>query len=71
MVAYIGTGAKSGPGPEELCRNLAAHGIEAVPRQLAPLAGSVAQGLRRAAETAGADLMVMGAYSHIGHLDRG
>ena len=64
VVAYIGTGAKAGPGPKELCVNLAAHGIEAIPRQIAPVAGSVAQGLRDAAEAAGADLMIMGAYSH-------
>ncbi len=64
VVAYIGTGAKTGPGPEAICRNLEAHGIEAVPRAIGAVDGSVAEGLRQAAREVAADLMVTGAYSH-------
>ena len=64
IVAYIGTGAKYGPGPEELCINLAGHGINASARQITPVEGSVAENLRDTAEKGDTDMIVMGAYSH-------
>ncbi len=63
-VAYVETGAKTGPGPEELCTNLAGHGIEATARQIEPGGNSVAESLLGAAEEVDADLIVIGAYSH-------
>lgn len=63
-VAYVQTGAKPGPGPEELCANLACHGVQAQAQEIDQQEGSVAANLAAAAKDMGADLLVMGAYSH-------
>ncbi len=63
-IAYVDTGAKTGPAPEELQANLAWHGIDAEVKNIARGGKSVAELIAAAAADAGADLLVMGAYSH-------
>ena len=63
-IAYIGTGAKTGPGPEALARKLAAHGVDAEIAQIAPAGAAIAEALVAAAAAAQSDLLVTGAYSH-------
>ena len=64
VIAYVDTGAKEGPGPEELQAGLAWHDIDATVKRIAPGGASVAQLIGLAAADVGADLLVMGAYSH-------
>ncbi len=52
------------PGPSELVRYLAGHGIKAKTWAFTPGAGSIGDALLHEAEKAGADLLVMGAYGH-------
>jgi len=63
-VYMVDTGAKAGPAPETAARYLAWHGIAAEVKRTAP--GDLSVGEQILAETAqmGADLLVMGAYSH-------
>ena len=63
-VAYVNTGAKAGPTLEEVVASLAWRGVAANAQRINPQGESVAQLLVSHAESAGADLMVMGAYSH-------
>ena len=63
-VAYANTGAKAGRTLEELVASLAWRGVAADAQRINPQGESVAQLLVSHAESAGADLMVMGAYSH-------
>ena len=63
-IAYIETGAKAGPPPEELQASLAWHGVEATVKRMPPGGASVAELLAATAADSGADLVVMGAYSH-------
>ena len=64
VIVSVETGAKEGPAPEYAARNLAWHGvtadIEKVPRERRP----VAETLSSKAQELGADLLVIGAYSH-------
>ena len=64
VIVSVETGAKEGPAPEAAARHLAWHGIAAeienVPRERKP----VAETLSSTAQELGADLLVMGAYSH-------
>jgi nucleotide-binding universal stress UspA family protein len=63
-IGYVDTGVKKGPSPEELAASLAWHGVQADVRLFHDEGGSIAELLVSYAENAGADLMVMGAYSH-------
>ena len=63
-IGYVDTGAKAGPTPEELQASLAWHGIAAEVKRIPRGGGSVAELINAAARDAGADLLVMGAYSH-------
>lgn len=63
-IGYVSTGAKDGPTPEELASSLAWRGIDAEVKRIPPGGPPVAELLISHAENAGADLMVMGAYSH-------
>lgn len=61
-VAYVDTGAKAGPGPEDLIDSLAWHGITAELRRIAAEGAPVHELLL--SHAADSDLMIMGAYSH-------
>jgi len=56
--------AEMGPGPETAVDYLAAHGLAAETRVLAPSSKPIAEALLRAIDDERADLLVMGAYSH-------
>lgn len=64
VIGYVDTGAKSGPSAEELAGSLAWHGINAGVRVIAPGGAPVSDLLMNEAADIGADLVVMGAYSH-------
>ena len=64
VVLMVTTGAKEGPGPEEIARTLGWHGIKAEVKEITPDRRSVGQILLEEAGAAKADLLVMGAYSH-------
>ncbi len=59
----VTTGAKQGPSAEDICHNLAWHGIQAETRELSPDYRSIGEVLLAEAGAIGADLLVMGAYS--------
>ena len=59
-IAYVDTGAKEGPGSEELRASLAWHGIDAEVKRIPPGGASVAQLIGAAAGDDGAELLVMG-----------
>ncbi|MDP6705640.1 MAG: universal stress protein [Alphaproteobacteria bacterium] len=63
-IAHVETGAKTGPGPEELQANLACHGVDSEVMLIAQPSGSVSNTLSEAAAEVSADLMVLGAFSH-------
>ena len=60
----VTTGAKEGPAAQEIADNLAWHGIEADIRELSPDSQSVGAVLLAEASAIGADLVVMGGYTH-------
>ena len=64
VVFGVATGARKGPSPEEVAHHLAWHGVRARVREIAPDHRAVGQVLLDEAREAGADLLVMGAYSH-------
>lgn len=64
VVLMVATGAKEGPGPGEIARTLAWHGIKVEVREIEPDRRSVGQILLEDATAVQADLLVMGAYSH-------
>lgn len=64
MVYMVETGAKAGPAPETAARYLAWHGIAADVKRTAPGYPSVGEQILVEATQIGADLLVMGAYSH-------
>lgn len=63
-ILSVTTGAKDGPSAEEIARDLAWHGIEAEIREFSPDNRSVGAVLLAEAGAIGADLIVMGAYTH-------
>jgi nucleotide-binding universal stress UspA family protein len=63
-IAHVETGAKAGPGPEDLQANLACHDIASEVMLVAPEGGPVSNSLTEAAAEVSADLMVLGAFSH-------
>lgn len=63
-IGYVGTGAKSGPAPEELARSLIWRGVEVELHHIEPEGTSVGALLLQHVEELGSDLLVMGAYSH-------
>jgi len=63
-IGSVDTGSKLGPSAEELSASLAWHGVHADVRLFSDEGGPLAELLVSYAENAGADLMVMGAYSH-------
>lgn len=63
-ILSITTGAKEGPPAEAIARNLAWHGIRADIRELSPDYRSVGEVILAEASAIGADMVVMGAYSH-------
>ena len=60
----VTTGAKLGPSAEDIAANLAWYGISAEVLEIAPDHRSVGEVVLAEASTMGADLLVMGAYSH-------
>ena len=63
-ILSVTTGAKEGPSAEDIADNLAWHGIEAEIREFSPDHRSVGTVLLLEADAIGADLVVMGAYTH-------
>lgn len=63
-ILSVTTGAKEGPPAEDIARNLAWHGIEADIREFSPDNRSIGAVLLAEADAIGADLLVMGAYTH-------
>ena len=64
VIGYVDTGAKSGPSAEDLASSLSWHGITAEVRTISPGGAPVSDLLMSEATDIGADLVVMGAYSH-------
>lgn len=60
----ITTGAKEGPSPQDAARLLSWHGIAAEVHEIPPEDRPVAETLLAQGQQIGADLVVMGAYSH-------
>lgn len=60
----VSTGAKNGASAEEVGRTLALHGVTCEIREIAPDGRRIGQMLLEEARDVGADLIVMGAYSH-------
>jgi len=54
----------TGPSPSAVTGHLAQHGIHATPHMVDPGERDVGQAVLEEAESAGADLLVMGAYAH-------
>ena len=63
-IISVGRGAPPSPTAEELARSLAWHGIGAHPRDIEQGDRRVRDILLSEAEAAGADLLIIGAYSH-------
>ena len=63
-ILSVTTGAKEGPSAEDIAENLAWYGIEAEIREFSPDHRSVGTVLLLEADAIGADLVVMGAYTH-------
>ncbi len=64
IVFMVATGAKEGPSPHDIARTLACNDIKAEVKEVSPQGRRVGRILLDEAREAGADLMVMGAYSH-------
>lgn len=60
----VSTRAKAGPGPEDIARSLAWHGIDVEVVTAEPDRRSIGEMLLEQAQSFDADLLVMGAYSH-------
>lgn len=63
VILTITTGAKQGPEPEDIAKNLGWHGISAEVKKAPPSSKAVADIIIDEAGNIGADLIVMGAYS--------
>jgi len=63
-VLTVTTGAKRGPSAEAVVQQLAWHGITAEVKEVAPDYRRVGEALLEEAKTLGADMLVMGGYSH-------
>jgi nucleotide-binding universal stress UspA family protein len=63
VILTIMTGAKQGPEPEDIAKNLAWHNISAEVKRVPPSSRSVAEIIAHEAQAIHADLLVMGAYS--------
>ena len=64
IVFTVVTGAKQGPSVQEVARTLAWSDIKAEVKEVRPEGRRVGQILLEEAKQSGADLLVMGAYSH-------
>ncbi len=64
VILSIATGAKEGPSPQEAARLLNWHGIAAEVEEIPPESGPVAATILAKGQQVGADLVVIGAYSH-------
>lgn len=63
-ILSVTTGAKDGPPATDIADNLARHGIDCDVRELSPDNRSVGAVLLAEADAFGADLVVMGAFTH-------
>ncbi len=66
----VTTGAKQGPEPEEIVANLSWHDVNAEVKRLEPDSRPVGEAILDEARDIGANLLVMGAYSHSRLRDR-
>lgn len=64
VILSIATGAKEGPSAQEAARLLSWHGITAEVEEIPPEQGPVAETILAKGQQVGADLVVVGAYSH-------
>jgi nucleotide-binding universal stress UspA family protein len=64
VVLAVATGTRQGPSAAEAVRYLAWHGVKAAVREIPPEDRPVGETLLAEARAMGADLLVMGAYSH-------
>ena len=64
VVFMVATGAKQGPSPQDIARTHAWNDIKAEVKEVPPESRRVGQILLHEAKQVGADLVVMGAYSH-------
>ena len=64
VILSIATGAKEGPSAEDAARLLSWHGIAAEVEEIPPEDGPVAETILAKGRQVGADLVVIGAYSH-------
>ncbi len=64
VVLEVEEAGKHGPSAEDVVEYLAWHGVTASSRDVQSGAGSVGESLLAAAAEAGADMVVMGAYTH-------
>jgi nucleotide-binding universal stress UspA family protein len=60
----VTTGARDGPSPQAIARNLAWHGIAATIKEVPPDYRYIGEQVLDEAKEVGADMVVMGAYSH-------
>ena len=63
-ICYVTTGAKAGPGAEDLAESLAWHDVDATIRNIPAGGAAISDLLMTEAANSGGDLVVMGAYSH-------
>ncbi len=61
---HVKTGAKQGTAPQPMLRYLEAHGVKAALREAEPDRRAIGDVILETARSAGADLIVAGAYSH-------
>ena len=64
IVVAVKTGAKTGPSPREIATYLARHDVRTKVLEIEPDHREVGEVLLDEAEHVGADLLVMGAFSH-------
>jgi nucleotide-binding universal stress UspA family protein len=64
VIFSIATGAKEGPSPQDAARLLSWHGVAAEVVEIPPEDGPVAETILAKGREVGADLVVIGAYSH-------
>lgn len=63
-ILMVATGAKPGPAPQEIADYLAWHNVRANVEEVPPANQRVSEVLLEKADEIGADLLVMGAFSH-------
>lgn len=63
-ILSVTTGARDGPSPKQIVRHLAWHGVKADSKEIPPDYRYIGEAVLDEAKELGADMAVMGAYSH-------